>query len=133
MTETLEEFLCLLYGSRKKKVNSIQSEMFERKYINHKKVIDISEHPPCQTTLLLHSKREIVVAKIWNSSHQPMLKVLEFSLHGWNEELEIHWMDHTFQGIVTLFFLIHHWRQTRNVMALTRRQTKNNDIYPNST
>ena len=96
LADALEEFVCLLYGSRKKKVNSVRSEMFERKHINQKKVIDISQLPPCQSTLLLHSKRANVVAKIWNSSHEPMLEVPEFSLHGWNEELEIHWMDLAF-------------------------------------
>ena len=70
--------------------------MFERKYVNQKKVIDISHLPPCQSTLLLHSKRANVVAKIWNSSHEPMLEVPEFSLHGWNGELEIHCMDLAF-------------------------------------
>ena len=84
LADTLKEFVCLLNGSRKKKVNSVWSEMFECKHVNQKKVIDISQLSPCQSTLLLHSKRVNVVTKIWNSSHEPMLEVPEFSLHGWN-------------------------------------------------
>lgn len=96
LADALEEYVCLLYGSRKKKVNDVRSEIFERKHVNQRKVIDISHLPPCRTTLLLHSKRANVIAKIWNSSHEPMLEEPDFTHNGWNSSLEICWMDEAF-------------------------------------
>ena len=93
LADALEEYICLLYGSRKKKVNDGRREIFERKHVNQRKVIDISHFPPCRSTLLLHSKRANVIAKIWNSSHEPMLEEPDFTHNGWNSSLEICWMD----------------------------------------
>ena len=36
------------------------------------------------------------MAKIWNSSREPMLEVPEFTLAGWYKAREIHWMDRAF-------------------------------------
>ena len=57
IVDAVEDYVCLLYGSKKKRVNVARSEMFERKHVNQRKVIDISHLPPCQSTLLLHSRR----------------------------------------------------------------------------
>ena len=96
LADALEEYVCLLYGSRKKKINSVRSKIFERKHVSQRKVIDLSNLPPCQSTLLFHSKRANVVAKIWKSSHEPMLQLPDFTQYGWNRSLEICWMDEAF-------------------------------------
>ena len=41
LADALEQYVCLLYGSRKKRVNGVRSEIFECKHVNQRKVIDI--------------------------------------------------------------------------------------------
>ena len=55
--EILEEYVCFLYGSRKRKVNEVRYEIFHRKYSNENKIVDLSLQPPCQSVLKLHSSR----------------------------------------------------------------------------
>ena len=52
----LEEFICLLYGSRRvKKVDDLRHQLFQKTYQQKNKIIDLSLLPPCQQTLRLHS------------------------------------------------------------------------------
>ena len=96
LADALEEYVCLLYGIREKRVNDVRSEIFEREHVNQRKVVDVSHLPPCRSTLLLHSKRANVIAKIWNSSHVPLLEERDFTHNGWNSLIEICWMDEAF-------------------------------------
>ena len=64
---SLEEFVCLLYGSRRvKKVDDLRHQLFQNTYQQKNKIIDLS--PPCQQTLGLHSLRCKFVAKIWKNA-----------------------------------------------------------------
>ena len=96
LTDALDQYVCLLYSSRKKRVNDVRSEILQHKHINQTKVVDISHLPPCRSTLLSHSKRPNVIAKIWNLSHVPWLEEPDFTHNGWNSSLEICWMDEAF-------------------------------------
>ena len=71
--EILEEYVCLLFGSRKRKVNDVRYDIFHRKYSNKNKIVDLSLLPPCQSTLKLHSNPANFVAKIWKSAGDPHL------------------------------------------------------------
>ena len=45
MIEDLEKFVCLLYGRPQKEVSNVSNFLFETKYLNQNKAIDISLLP----------------------------------------------------------------------------------------
>ena len=94
--EVLEEYVCNLYGARKRKVNSVRHQMFQRKYENENKIVDLSSIPPCQSVLKLHISRANFVAKIWKSAGENQLELPHLSSHGWTESCEIVWMETAF-------------------------------------
>ena len=57
----LEEFVCRIYGMRKKDMNEVRFV----KYQNENKMVDIKTLPSCRLVLLLHSKTANDVACIW--------------------------------------------------------------------
>ena len=64
---SLEEFVCLPYGSRRvKKADDLRHQLFQNTYQQKNKIIDLC--PPCQQTLGLHSLRCNFVAKIWKNA-----------------------------------------------------------------
>ena len=52
----IELFVCKLYSGKAKKVNEERYELYEKKYTRNNKIIDLSNLPPCEATLLLHLK-----------------------------------------------------------------------------
>ena len=61
---SLEEYVCYLYGFRKKDINYVRYELFQRTYSRNNKIIDLSLLPPCQSMLKLHTSKENVVAEM---------------------------------------------------------------------
>ena len=94
--EDLEEFVCLLYGRRQKEVNSVRNFLFESKYLNQNKSIDISLLPHCQASLRLHTLRSNVVARIWKLSDEAQIQLPNLSQHGWTIDNGIKWIDKAF-------------------------------------
>ena len=94
---SLEEFVCLLYGSRRaEKVDDLRHQLFQKIYQRKNKIIDLSLLPPCQQTLRLHSLRCNFVAKIWKNSDVCTLQEPQITNHGWTVEREIQWIDKAF-------------------------------------
>ena len=92
---SLEEFVCLLYGSRRvKKVDDLRHQLFQNTYQQKNKIIDLS--PPCQQTLGLHSLRCNFVAKIWKNADVCTLKEPPTTNHGWTGERKIQWIEKAF-------------------------------------
>ena len=75
--KVLEEFVCLLYGSRGKSVDVVQ-----RKHVSQSKIIDLALLPPCQSCLLLHSKRANIIAKIWRAADLRTIELPDLIRHG---------------------------------------------------
>ncbi len=92
----LEEFVCFLYGYRKKSVNFVRHQMFQKKYSKDSKIIDLALLPPCQSVLQLHAYRANFVAKIWRSSDQPQVFMPDISSYGWTGDYEIKWLSKEF-------------------------------------
>ena len=92
----LEEYVCYLYGFRKKDINYARHELFQRTYSRDNKITDLSLLPPCQSTLKLHASRANVVAKLWKSADETNVCIPDAALEGWDENLQIHWLDNAF-------------------------------------
>ena len=89
---SLEEFVCLLYGSRGvKKIDDLRHQLFQKTYQQNNKIIDLSLLPPCEQTLRLHSLRCTFVAKIWKNSDVCTLQEPPITNHGCTGEREIQW------------------------------------------
>ena len=94
--EDLEEFVCLLYGRCQKEVNSVRTFLFETKYLNQNKTIDISLLPPCQASLRPRILRSNVVARIWKLSDEAQTQLPDLSQHGWTTNNAIKCIDKAF-------------------------------------
>ena len=79
-----------------RKENEAQHQMFQRKYDNENKIVDLSSLPPCQSVLYLHTSRANFVAKVWKSADDHQLEFPTLSDHGWTDMCEIIWMTKAF-------------------------------------
>ena len=86
-------YLC---GFRKKDINYVRHELFQRTYSRDDKIIDLSLLPPCQSALKLHASRDNVAAKIWKSANETNVDVPDAALEGWDENLHTHWLEKAF-------------------------------------
>lgn len=86
--DKLEEYICLFYGCRKKRTNEAGKQLFDKKYLNQGKVIDLSLLPPCQSALRLHILCASVIARIWNCADEQNL-----TEHGWLSDLTVKWIE----------------------------------------
>ena len=94
---SLEEFVCLLYGSRRvKKVDDPRHHLFQNTYQQKNKIIDLSLLPPCQQTLGLHSLRCNFVAKIWKNADVCTLQESPTTNHGWTGERKTQCIEKAF-------------------------------------
>ena len=57
VTEELEEYVSLLYGAKKKRVNEARYMIFDNKLSKQNKIMDMALLPPCQQTLKFHILR----------------------------------------------------------------------------
>lgn len=94
--EALEEYVCYLYGSKKRKVNEVRHQMFQRKYANENKIVDLASLPPCQSVLKLHTSRANFVSKLWKSAGDHQLQLPNLPVHSWTDRCEIVWMHKAF-------------------------------------
>ena len=92
----LELFVCKLFSSKKASVNEVRLEMFTKKHTAQNKVIDLSNLPPCQSSLLLHMERANFVAAMWKLSIHAHVECPEIAHHGWNTDGSIRWVEETF-------------------------------------
>ena len=86
-------YLC---GFRKKDINYVRHELFQRTYSRDNKIIDLSLLPPCQSTLKLHASTDNVAAKIWKSANETNVDIPDAALEGWDENLHTHWLEKAF-------------------------------------
>ena len=80
--KVLEEFVCLLYGSWRKSVDVVRNQLFQQKHVSQSKIIDLALLPPCQSCLLLHSKRANIIAKIWRAADLRTIELPDLTRQG---------------------------------------------------
>ena len=68
MFTAIQNFICAIYGSKKKTINEIRLCLFYQKHQSQNKILDISTLPPCELVLFLHVKRANYIASIWKKS-----------------------------------------------------------------
>ena len=83
--ETLEEFVCLLYGKKSKCINAVRYERFKDVYQKKNKIKDLALLPPLQKTVQLHFKRSNYISKIRKSCLIPVIYFPDISEHGWTD------------------------------------------------
>ena len=66
---TLEEYVCCMFGSKKKSVGTVRADMFMKNNKRENKVIDLSNMPPCFSSLLMHKKVSIMHKKVSRSAY----------------------------------------------------------------
>ena len=65
------------------------------------KVIELSNMPPCLTSLFLHRKRANYVARIWKLTLCASLSLPDITDHGWDEDDRIKWLQQPFPDDIT--------------------------------
>ena len=85
-----------MYGFRQKKMNDARKHLFDKKYLNQSKAIDISFLPPRQSALKLHILRSNVVVGIWNWAGEGMVELPDLTDHGWHSDLTTKWIEQAF-------------------------------------
>ena len=102
LIQLLEEFVCLLFGSRRlKSINEVRFHLFKRKYESQCKIIDLSLLPPYKKSLQLHIRRACYVAKIWRLSQTPKFELPSIENHGWTKDYEVKWIETAFHEDLT--------------------------------
>ena len=100
----LERYVCYMYGSKKESVNVTRFELFERK---QKKgiIIDLSNIPPCHSTLVFQMERANYVAKLWKMAGIPMLNAPFPVGYGWGEDGDIQWIEQILPEDISILFI----------------------------
>ena len=88
----LEIFTCMLYGRFPDNINDARYKI----YCEKRGKVALTELPPCQGTLYLHSKRANYQCRVWRLCLEANVETENPNQHGWIEEGEnlcINWMD----------------------------------------
>ena len=64
-------------------------------------MIDLSNIPPCFSSLFLHLQREDYVARIWKLTLCASFSLPDITDHGWYEDGLIKWIQQTFPDDIT--------------------------------
>ena len=75
------------------KGNEESNELYEKKYTQNSKIIDLPNYMPCDETLLLLLKRSNFVAKICKSCASARCDCLVAYKKGWNNEFSTKWIE----------------------------------------
>ena len=71
----------------------VRNQLFQRKHVSQSEIIDLALLPPCQSCLLLYSKRANIIAKIWRAAGLRTTEFPNLTRHGWSAYFEIQWMS----------------------------------------
>ena len=101
--DDLEEFVCLLYGPRRlkiQKVKDMRHRLYKKKFEVTNEVIDLSLLPPCLDSLTLHSFRSSYVTMRYRLSKQPNITEPIMTNHGWSTDGHIKWVKKVYPAEV---------------------------------
>ena len=104
VVKTLEQFVCRIYGSKKEfDINRLRASIVKKKFspgdnrpIANCKGIDLSQLPPCRTSLIKHIQRANFQARIWKHAHKTNQDLPQKENSGWKRvegELVVDWND----------------------------------------
>ena len=85
----IEQYVCALYKSKKKSVNDVRYDLFEKKQNKEDKIIDLSLIPPCFPSLYLQIKQANFVSKLWISTRIAQLILPNIEEHGWKIQMVV--------------------------------------------
>ena len=88
----IEQYVCALCKSKKKSVNDVRYDLFEKKQNKEGKIIYLSLIPPCFSFLYLQIKRANFVSRLWKSTRIAKLILPNIEEHGWNTDGSIAWI-----------------------------------------
>ena len=88
----IQQYVCVLYKSKKKSVNDVRYDLFEKKQNKEGKIINLSLIPLCFSPLNLQIKRANFVSKLWKSTCMAHLILPNIEEHGWNTYGSIAWI-----------------------------------------
>ena len=88
------------------------------------RIIDLSLLPPCQLTLKLNVSRANVVAKISKSAKETNVDIRDAALEGWDENIQIHWLDNAFPENVIDILMDPDFDSIDDDMAQMKKVTK---------
>ena len=88
----IQQYACVLYKSKKKSVNGVRYDLFEKKQNKEGTIIDLSLIPPCFSSLNLLIKRANFVSKLWKSTCIAHLILPNIEEHGWDTDGSIAWI-----------------------------------------
>ena len=100
----LEEYVCNVFGKKKKDVNAVRYEIFKNVYERKGKIQDLSLLPPCRQSLQLHCQRSNYIAKVWRSCLQANIDFADTEQNGWSTDGKIVWIDAAFPEEIEQFF-----------------------------
>jgi hypothetical protein len=102
----LQQFVCSMYvRPNYNDTNVLRYDLFKTRYepkssksvLRFKNGIDMSLLPPCQSSLLMHTKRATLQAFIWRHAHVADVSMPSPVGNGWKESedktLEVEWTD----------------------------------------
>lgn len=100
----LERYVCRLYGFKRTNVNDTRFDLFEQK---QKKgvIVDLSNIPPCQSTLHLHMERTNYVARLWKTANSSIQNAPSPAGYGWNQDGDIQWVEEILPEDISTLFL----------------------------
>ena len=78
----LEEYMCNLFGRKKKDIDLVRYETFRNTYEKKGKIQDLVLLPPCKQSFLLQCKRCNYIAKVWKSSFDANVELEDIQKHG---------------------------------------------------
>ena len=106
LVQQLEEFVCLLFGSRQlKSVNAVRFHQSKKKYEYVNRIIDLSLLPSCRSSLQLHIQRSCYAARIWRLSLTSCYQELAVENHGCTKDNIVQWIETAFPDDVASILL----------------------------
>ena len=123
----LEQYVCKLYGSKKKSVNAVRFELFTKKFTNANKAIDLSVLPPCHSSLILHAKRANFIAAMWKRTKEAIIEMPPITDHGWNDNGSIEWIDKPYPDDITEMLIEDNGEEEETVESDIDSESDNND------
>ena len=84
-----------------KSVDIVRADMFMKKNKRENKAIDLSNMPPCFSSLFLHLQLANHVARIWKLTLCASLSLPDITDRGWDEDGRIKWIQQSFPDDIT--------------------------------
>ena len=96
-----------LYGVKTKNNSEARDAIFDRKLMREQKLTDIALLPPCRQTLQLLKFRAHFIDREWRSAGIKDYEGTDACDNGWNEEMELKWMETMMPEDVQELFIDH--------------------------